>query len=270
MTSSRATPGLSVGPEGTREMTRALAEELPVAIVFDGATQAVMMASPADLEDFAFGFAVSEGFIDDPSQVRDLELVHQAEGIEARFWLQADRSAALAARRRSMAGPVGCGLCGVDSLTAALRALPKAPDGVQLGRAAVTSAMDALRARQPLHDLSRAAHAAGFVDASGALTHVREDVGRHNALDKLIGALWQQGQDLSGGAVVLTSRVSVEMVQKTAHGGGAIILSASAPTALAQRLAQDAGLTLASSIRDGRFELFSHPHRIRTGARDVA
>lgn len=242
---------------------RSLPAEVPVAMVFDAQTQAVMMATPADLADFATGFALTEGFIDSPAQIRDLDIQAHDTGIEARIWLATDRSAALNARRRSMMGPVGCGLCGIDSLAQALRPIdPLPPDGATLTAADVANATEALRAHQPLHDETVAVHAAGFW-RGGDIVLAREDVGRHNALDKLIGALLRGGIDPASGAIVLTSRVSVDMVQKVALARCPILIAASAPTAQALDLAQGAGLTVAASARNGRFDLYTHLERIR-------
>lgn len=262
--------GLSVQRDGARAVTRALPEEVPVAMVFDGSTQAVMMASPQDLEDFATGFALTEGFVDSPDQIAELEIAEHPRGIEARFWLSRDRSQALTARRRSMAGPVGCGLCGIDSIDQAIRPLPRLSGGAVLTRQEVARATEALRDFQPLHDRTHAAHAAGLLRPGAGIACAREDVGRHNALDKLIGALARQGEDPRTGAFVITSRVSVEMVQKTVMAGCPVLIAVSAPTALAVTLAEECGLTLAAFARGGGFDLYSHPHRIQTGARDVA
>ncbi|MDF0602694.1 formate dehydrogenase accessory sulfurtransferase FdhD [Psychromarinibacter sp. C21-152] len=266
----KSLPGLAVGPAGSRRVLRALPEEVPVAMVFDGSTLAVMMATPSDIEDFAMGFALTEGVIENLDQVESFEAVEQPNGIEARFWLAADRSDALKARRRAMAGPVGCGLCGIDSLDQATRALPRVSGDIRLSREDVATATDALRAHQPLHDRTHASHAAGFLRPGEGIVAAREDVGRHNALDKLIGALARAGEDPATGAFVLTSRVSVEMVQKTALAGCPVLVAVSAPTAHALRLAEGAQITLAAFARDGAFDLYSHPHRIRTGATDVA
>lgn len=251
-------PTLTVAVPGGR---RTLPQETPVAMVFDGVTHAVMMASPADLRDFAIGFALTEGIVDDIAQIRELELADQPGGLEARMWLAGDRGAALAARRRTLAGAVGCGMCGLESLAAANRALPRVGGALRLRAARVAGALEALHAAQPLHDATRAVHAAGFLTPDGALI-AREDVGRHNALDKLIGALLRAGRDPSAGALVITSRVSVEMVQKTALAGSPILIAASAPTARALALADGAGITLVGSLRAGRFDLFTHPARI--------
>lgn len=263
--------GLSVQSGGQRAVTRALPQEVPVALVFDGTTQAVMMASPSDIADFAHGFALSEGLIDSLEQVEDFEEITHDRGIEARFWLRGESGAALKDRRRAMLGPVGCGLCGIDSLDAALRALPRLPDdAMRLTRAEAAGATDALRDHQPLHDRTRAAHAAGFLVPGQGITVAREDVGRHNALDKLIGALARQGIDPGTGAFVITSRVSVDMVQKTVIAGAPVLIAVSAPTALAVDMAENAGLTLAAFARGDGFDLYAHSHRITDGDTDVA
>ncbi|TDK41345.1 formate dehydrogenase accessory sulfurtransferase FdhD [Antarcticimicrobium luteum] len=267
---SHSLPGLSVRRDGVRAVTRSLPEEWPVALVYDGTTQAVMMASPADLEDFALGFSLTEGVIETPDQVEDFELVTHEAGCEARFWLAPGRRAALQQRRRRMTGPVGCGLCGIDSLEQALRPLPWVASGLRLDQAELAHATDALRARQPLHDQTHAVHAAGFLRPGAGIVLAREDVGRHNALDKLIGAMARQDIDPAGGAIVMTSRISVELVQKCAMAGCPVLIAVSAPTAHAVRLADGAGLTLAAFARSGAFDLYSHPDRIQTGASDVA
>ncbi|MEZ5910897.1 MAG: formate dehydrogenase accessory sulfurtransferase FdhD [Paracoccaceae bacterium] len=267
----RGLPGQSVRPEGTRAVLRNLPEECAVAMVFDGSTQAVMMASPADIEDFALGFALSEGIVETPTQIESFEEVAHDEGIEARIWLATDRADALKARRRAMAGPVGCGLCGIDSLDAAMRELPKVGgQDLRLTPAEVAGATEALAAMQPLYDQTRATHAAGFLQPGRGIVMAREDVGRHNALDKLIGALTRAGIDPSTGALVMTSRLSVELVQKSAMAGCPVLIALSAPTATAQRLADTAGITLAAFARGGGFDLYAHPERIVTGASHVA
>ncbi|MDO5658457.1 MAG: formate dehydrogenase accessory sulfurtransferase FdhD [Paracoccus sp. (in: a-proteobacteria)] len=260
---------LSVTRGGASARRRELPEEVPVAMVFDGTTLAVMMATPADIADFAYGFALSEGVIDRLDQVAGFEIAEHEAGIEARFWLREDRAEALAARRRMLAGPVGCGLCGIDSIEQAMRPLPVVKARLTLCPSDVARATDLLRDWQPLHDQTRATHAAGFLTAQG-VTCAREDVGRHNALDKLIGALARDGQKAAGGAFVMTSRLSVELVQKCAMAGCPALIAVSAPTAAAVRLAEGAGITLAAFARDGGFELFTHPNRFLSGIPDVA
>jgi FdhD protein len=253
-----------------REITRALPEETPVAITVNGSTQAVMMASPADIEDFGIGFALSEGIVDRLAEIESAEALEIAEGFEARLWISDAKAEALGERRRAMLGPVGCGLCGIDSLAQAMRDVPQVPDGARFDLAEIAGAGDALRAHQPVHDLTRAVHAAGFLQPGQGITHAREDVGRHNALDKLIGALARDGVPASDGAFVMTSRVSVDIVQKAAMAGAGAIVSVSAPTAHALRLAEGAGITLAAFARGAQVEIYCHPNRITESTSDVA
>jgi FdhD protein len=255
------TPSTRVPALGPTAGERTLPEETPVAFVYNGTTQAVMMATPADLRDFATGFTLTEGLATLPD-LGEIEIVEHAHGIECRLWLPIDREQSLAARRRHMAGPVGCGLCGIDSLDAAIRPLPPLSETrLTLAPADITLALDELRDWQPLHDETRATHAAGFYVPGQGILMAREDVGRHNALDKLIGALARAGIDPASGAIALTSRISVEMVQKTVMAGCPVLLAVSSPTAHAVRLAQGAGLTLVSRAR-GETAVFTHPHRI--------
>jgi FdhD protein len=247
---------------------REIARETPVALTYNASTYAVMMATPADLEDFAVGFSLTERIVDAAGDIEDLQIVASDLGVEARMWLGADRAARLAERRRHIAGPTGCGLCGVESLEAAHRAGPVvgAADA-RLTPAQILGAMAALAAGQPLNDLTRAAHAAGFAAPGGGLAAVREDVGRHNALDKLVGALASAGVVGEGGAVLLTSRVSVEMVQKSAVLGAAFVIAVSAPTTLAIDAAEAAGVTLIGVTRADGFEVFTRPERVDLDAR---
>lgn len=258
-------PGSSVA------VTRALPEETAIAMVYDGSTHAVMMATPADVEDFATGFSLTEGIVTGLDQIASCDVIAHPKGIEAQMWLAEDRGAALAARRRSLAGPVGCGLCGIDSIEAAVRSLPSLSDtGPMLTVEEVAAATESLRGWQPLHDRTRAVHAAGFLLPGQGVVLAREDVGRHNALDKLIGAMTRQGIDPAQGAIVLTSRVSTEMVQKCVMAGCAILIAVSAPTLHALRLAEGSGLTLAAFARGEGFDLFCHPQRLRAEVSDVA
>ncbi|MCQ4162601.1 formate dehydrogenase accessory sulfurtransferase FdhD [Roseomonas sp. GC11] len=254
-----------------------LPEETPVAMTYGQASHAVMMATPRDLEDFALGFSLTEGIIQHPGQLAGLEVVHRAAGVELRMELAEDRQDALLRRRRHMAGPVGCGLCGLESLEAALRPLPPLPedgpeDGLRLPAAAVMQALDALAEGQALHRATQAVHAAGFWLPGEGMVAMREDVGRHNALDKLVGALaaarvkaggMKAGSVKAGrGAVVLTSRVSVEMVQKAAILGAPVLIAVSAPSALALRSAEACGMTLIARARGGKFDIYCHARRV--------
>lgn len=241
---------------------RTTPEEMPVAIVHDGATAAVMMATPADLEDFAIGFSLSEGFIDSAGDIRSLEIVEQDLGVEARLWLNAPASARHSARRRAMIGPTGCGLCGIDSLAEAAKPPRNLSDrSASVAPDVLLAALAGLERRQVLGQATRAIHAAALC-MDGEIVLVREDVGRHNALDKLIGTCAASGRSADGGVLLLTSRVSVEMVQKAAVLGAPIVCAMSAPTALAVRTAEQAGLTLVAVARADGFEVFTRPDRI--------
>lgn len=253
--------------------TRVVPDEQAVAFTYNGSTHAVMMATPADLEDFAVGFALTEGLIESRSEIENLEIVTMPLGIEARVWLKGDRAEAYAKRRRSMAGPTGCGLCGIESLEAAMRPLSTVTADLKVSPQSIVAAMASLDPAQTLNDQTHAVHGAAFWTEREGLVAVREDVGRHNALDKLAGAIARQSIDATGGIVLLTSRVSVEMVQKTAALGATVLVAVSAPTALAVKMAEAAGITLAAIARSDGFEIFTHPHRIDThtkGAADVA
>ena len=256
---------LAVSSGAAVESERRLPEETPVALSFNGSTQAVMMATPADLEDFAYGFALTEG-IARPEDIEGVTVFPTEKGVDLQIWLRDEAEARLTARRRSMVGPVGCGLCGIDSLEEAARKPRRAPDSdFRIRPEEIRAAMEALRAHQPLHDVTRAVHAAGLWESGAGLTLAREDVGRHNALDKLAGALARrEGFGAGGvcGAVVLTSRVSIDMVQKAAALGAPMIMAVSAPTAAAVAMAEEAGITLAALAREDRFEVFARPDRI--------
>ena len=263
---SRPVQRLTFGAGGVGRGPRTLPEEVAVALSFNGTTQAVMMATPADLIDFAYGFSMTEG-IATPDEIASIEVVEVPNGIDLQVWLHPSAEARLLKRRRSMAGPVGCGLCGIDSLDEALRSPKPIPkSSFTMTAAQVLHAIAALPGAQPLHDATRAVHAAGFW--SGGLLATREDVGRHNALDKLIGHLIRH--DPPTGAVLLTSRVSIDMVQKVAAYGAPMLIAVSAPTAHAVRLADQAGLTLIALARPDRFEVFTHSARLITETANVA
>ena len=242
---------------------RVLAEEVAVALSYDGTTYAVMMASPSDLRDFALGFSLSEGIVASASAIEEMEVVPRGDlGVEVRMRLAEVAGNRHLRRRRAMAGPVGCGLCGIESLAEATRPADPVRSGLRLWPAALSAAIAALSAAQAMNREARAMHAAGFWRPDGGLVAVREDVGRHNALDKLAGALAQAGVDGASGLVALTSRVSVEMVQKAARIGAPVIAAVSAPTALAVRTAEACGITLVAVVRDDAFEVFTHPARV--------
>ena len=240
---------------------RTLAEEVPIAFSYDGAAHAVLMATPDDLEDFAVGFSYTEGIITAPAEIAELAVVSVAEGIVLRMWLTSDRSDAFAARRRRFVGPAGCGMCGLESLAEANRAIPMVSNAWDVSRQDIAEAVAALPARQQLNRQTRAVHAAAFWESDRDLI-LREDVGRHNALDKLAGALLRRRRSAAEGIIVLSSRISIELVQKAGIMGAAIIVGVSAPTALAVRTAESIGLSLVGVARDDGFEVFTHPERI--------
>jgi FdhD protein len=259
---SQSVPCLSYQTGKTSASHRAVPEETAIAFTFNGSTHAVMMATPADLEDFGVGFALSEGLAETPSEVGSLDIIGTPLGIEIRAWLPEHRAKAYAARRRSMAGPTGCGLCGIESLEEAARPAPFVSNASRFDSQAIVAAMAALPAEQRLNRETRAVHAAGFWTPARGLLAVREDVGRHNALDKLIGALARSGIAASHGIVVLTSRVSIELIQKTARLGAPVVAAVSCPTAAGIRLAESCGITLVAVARGQDFEIFTHPERI--------
>jgi FdhD protein len=251
---------LTAGGGETGEET--VAEEVAIALVYNGISHAVMMATPCDLEDFARGFSLTERIVERPSEIYDIEVEPIGRGIEVRLEIAAQRMAGLQERRRSLAGRTGCGLCGVDSLDAALRAVAAVSDPRPVARPSIERAMAGLPEHQKINRTNGATHAAGWAAADGTLVAVREDVGRHNALDKLAGALARGGGAEPGGFVVVTSRCSYEMVQKAAAIGASAIAAVSAPTSLAIETAEQAGVALVAFVRDGRLTAYAHADRI--------
>ena len=231
-----------------------------MALTYNRTTHAVMMATPADLEDFAAGFSLAEGIVERAEDIEELDVVPAPLGIELRMWIATGRMERLERRRRHIAGPTGCGLCGMDSLADAMREPPGVAAGRSWTAAEVSAAVASLQPAQVLNHETRAVHAAGFW--RNGLVAVREDVGRHNALDKLTGALLRTGEDPSSGILLLTSRVSVELIQKAARAGVGLLAAVSVPTALAIRVAEAAGITLVAVARSDGFEVFTHPGRI--------
>ena len=246
----------------TASGVRAIPEEQAVALTYDGTAHAVMMASPQDLEDFAVGFSLTEGIVAAPDQIERLAVIETELGVELQMWLAGPRAAALADRRRYIAGPTGCGLCGIDFLGEALRPLPVLSGGPVITPEEVMTAVADLTPAQTLNRETHAVHAAGYWTREGGLVAIREDVGRHNAFDKLAGALARAAVPMDTGIVVLTSRLSVELVQKAAMTGVRILAAVSAPTSLAIVTADRAGITLAAIARADGFEVFTHPQRI--------
>jgi len=242
--------------------TQLLAEEAPVALVFNHISHAVMLATPADLADFGLGFALGEGIIGRPDELLDLEVGPAGEGFEVRMAIALDRFAALKDRRRNLVGRTGCGICGVDSVEQALRQVPRIEADWTLPIAAVHAALDALPTVQTANRATGALHAAAFADREGRLLLAREDGGRHNALDKLIGALARAGMNSADGFVIITSRCSVEMVQKAAMAGVPVLVAISAPTMLARRTADDCNLTLLALARADSLLAVTHGERL--------
>jgi FdhD protein len=247
------------------EGRRSIPEETALALTYNGGTYAVMMGTPQDLPDFAVGFSLSEGIVRSPEEIESLEIVHLDDGIELRMWLKPAKADRLNERRRHIAGPTGCGICGIESIAEAVRPAAIVAPGRSFSPQQVMIAMRDLPPLQRINIETRAVHAAAFWTPAAGIVNLREDVGRHNALDKLAGALAQARISTSEGMVLLTSRVSVEMVQKTAAMGAPLMVAVSAPTALAVRLADAAGITLAAIARTDGFEIFTHPERIVAG-----
>ena len=234
-----------------------VAEEVPVAMVYNGISHAVMLATPADLEDFGTGFSLAEGIVARASEIHDIDTAHHVDGIEVRMQVSNRAFDALKARRRSLAGRTGCGLCGVDSLGQVSREVKPVAARPSVDEAAIHRAFVALGEGQALHALTGSVHAAAWAHADGTLFAMREDVGRHNALDKLIGAVALAGLDTAQGFAVVTSRASYEMVLKLASVGGGLLAAISAPTGLAIDLAGRTGVTLCGFVRDGRMAIYT-------------
>ena len=242
---------------------RDIPEEAAVAFTYGSATFAVMMATPQDIEDFAIGFSVTEGIIDVVADITSIEVVWHEQGIEARITLAAPRGESLESRRRRLAGPAGCGLCGIESLEAAVRQARKVHADFRVDPGTIFAALSSLREHQLLNARTRAVHAAGFWSIrENRFVAVREDVGRHNALDKLVGALARQHVNPAGGFILLSSRLSIELIQKAAAVGCPMLVAVSAPTNYALRAADEAGMTLVAIARDDSFEVFAHPEMI--------
>lgn len=243
-------------------MQRAVPEETAVAFVYNGTAHAVMMATPLDLEDFARGFTLTEGIVSEVGQIHSIEPVPFEEGIELRMWIDEERMQQLRARRRRMVGPTGCGLCGIESLAEAMKPVARVKSDTHFFYDDILAAVRAIEFRQELHQKTRAMHGAGLWTKQSGLICLREDVGRHNALDKLVGASALSESEVGESLVVLTSRVSIELVTKAARLGVPVLVAISAPTALAIRTAEKAGITLAAIARDDGFEVFSCSERV--------
>jgi FdhD protein len=239
-----------------------VAEEVPVALEYNGISHAVMLASPYDLEDFALGFSLSEGILADPAELFDCEVTPTKDGIQVQMRIAGSRFAALKDKRRNLTGRTGCGLCGAETLQQAIRCPAPVTSGARFTPEALYAGMDAMQMRQQLQQQTGATHAAAWMTADGSIALVREDIGRHNALDKLIGAMAAGGLAFSGGAALITSRASYEMVQKAATLGMGFLAAISAPTSLAVKLAEDTGVTLVGFTRNQSHVVYAHARRV--------
>lgn len=239
-----------------------VADEVPVALELNGISHAVMLATPLDLEDFALGFSLSEGILSGPYELYGVEQEDSEAGITLRLDVASGAFARLKDRRRTLAGRTGCGLCGTESLAHVVRPLPVLVSGAVFRSEAVARAMNELRSLQVLQQATGAVHAAAWCAADGQVQLMREDVGRHNALDKLVGALATAGISAGDGFIAVTSRASFEMVQKAVLAGAPLLAAVSAATFMATATADAAGLTLAGFVRDKDLVVYSHPERI--------
>jgi FdhD protein len=246
--------------------TERVAEEVPVALLYAGLPHVVMMATPADLEDFALGFSLSEGIVRAPDELLAVEVMPTGEGVQISMDIPLERFLPLEQQRRNLAGRSSCGLCGTETIDQAVRHPPRVGVGVKVAPAALQRAFATLARRQPLNTATGGVHAAAWASPEGEVLLVREDVGRHNALDKLIGALLRAGCAADSGVALITSRASFEMAQKAATAGVTVLAAISAPTGLAIRLAEETALTLVGFARDGRCNVYANPARIAAAA----
>jgi len=240
-----------------------VAEELPVALVYHDTPHVVMLATPADLEDFATGFTLSEALVARPEEIRGVEVRRGAASIDVHVTVAWERFTALLHRRRNLTGRTGCGLCGAETAADAIRETAAVPPGVEVTSAGLHAAIEELGGLQPINARTGSVHAAAWVVPGQGIRLVREDVGRHNALDKTIGALVRGGVDLSSGYMLMTSRASYELVQKCATVGIPFLAALSAPTAFAVRLAERSGITLVAFARRDRHVVYAHPRRLK-------
>ncbi len=239
-----------------------VAEEVPVALVYNGRSHVVVMATPLDLEDLAVGFSCTESIVGDASDIERIDVVRASHGVELQLQISAAQAERLEQRARGLVARTGCGLCGVETIAEALRVPVQVGRRLSVHSAAIWRAAGELRARQVLNNETNAVHAAGWATQDGALRVVREDVGRHNALDKVLGALARSGAPAGGGFIVVTSRASYEMIQKAATRGVELVAAISRPTGLAIRFAAAAGVTLVGLVRGESGNVYGGIERI--------
>jgi len=240
-----------------------VADETPVALIYNGEPHVVMLATPCDLEDFAMGFSLSEGLIEHPDEIEFLDITPCQSGIQIHIRIPQEREISIGGRQRNLAGRTGCGLCGTALIEDAVKDTPQVLAEVKVRSDALLAAVSSLFAHQPLNAMTGAVHAAAWTSLSGKILKIREDVGRHNALDKLIGAIYQDTEtNLAEGFIIVTSRASYEMVSKSAFAGIAIIVAISAPTSLAIKIARKSNITLAGFAREGSYVIYTNPQRI--------
>jgi FdhD protein len=242
---------------------RALPAEVPVNFVYGGIPFAVMMATPSDMEDFAYGFSLTEGIVRHPDEIRGIQVEKAEAGLVCSVELTSERLHDHLARKRALSGRTGCGLCGIDDLASLPSAVGPRGEAPVVAVAAIRSALAALEGQQPLNDRTRAVHAAAWASLDGGLLFVREDVGRHNALDKLIGTLVRRSTDPASGFVIVTSRCSFELVEKVAVLGARTLVSISAPTSLALNRARALDIALVAIARRDSMTVFHGLERIR-------
>jgi FdhD protein len=267
MSTSRLVPVANwrLGQSGSGDTDRpdSIASEVPVALTYNRVSHVVMMATPEDLEDFGLGFSLTEGLIGSMADLQGLRIIPREGGLEVAMTITEEWFDRLSTQRRNMAGRTGCGLCGAENIEQALRSPPPVDKTVQVSHGALQKAVTALGVHQPLQAVTGATHGAAWCSLEGEIVRLREDVGRHNALDKLIGSLFRSGFNSSEGFVLVSSRASYEMVYKSAAAGIELIMAVSAPTTLAVEFAQGSGVTLVGFARPGRHNVYTFKERIR-------
>ncbi|MCQ8130678.1 formate dehydrogenase accessory sulfurtransferase FdhD [Methylomonas rivi] len=247
-----------------------VAEEVPVVLVYNTVPHVVMLTTPLNLEDFALGFSLTEGIIQHPGEMHSVRVVQRSKGIEVRVGIPEQRCDSMHDKGRNMTGRTGCGLCGATSLEQAIRRPNPVGAGLPLEAETLAQALRDMPGKQTLNQKTGAVHAAAWLDPLRGITAVREDVGRHNALDKLIGALAKANCNFNDGWLLVTSRASFEMVQKAASVGITLLAAISAPTGLAIQLAEECGLTLIGFARNENHVIYTHPHRLQHTQASVA